>query len=181
MSIADRYSSAVRSSNLRSQASTQRSDSDVLGGAGFAGGRGKAIGVALMRLLQGGDKKAAPELVRLMAGALIANTVHTAGTVLTKHEARDIAQAVLDWFRDNACRACGGHGFRFVGGQLGEGRVVKTSTRCPVCRGTGKRQIDPKRVHKHEALARWLAASIEQELATTGAAVMAALAPKLEL
>ncbi len=180
MSIADRYSSAVRSSNLRSQASTQRSDSDVLGGAGFAGGRGKAIGVALMRLLQGGDKKAAPELVRLMAEAA-ANHASRVGADVHEHEARDIAQAVLDWFRDNACRACGGHGFRFVGGQLGEGRVVKTSTRCPVCRGTGKRQIDPKRVHKHEALARWLAASIEQELATTGAAVMAALAPKLEL
>lgn len=181
MSIADRYSSAVRSSNLRSQASTQRSDSDVLGAAGLAGKRGRAIGVALMRLLTGGDNKAAPELVRLMAESVLARALSTTGVAMPRHEARDIAQAVLDWFRDNACRACGGHGFRFVGGQLGEGRVVKTSTRCPVCRGTCKRKIDPKRVHKHEAMARWLAASIEQELATTGAAVMAALAPKLEL
>ena len=56
--ITDRYASAVRSSNLRSKADTNMSDSDVIGAAGLAAAPEQPISVAFVPVK--GDR---PELV----------------------------------------------------------------------------------------------------------------------
>lgn len=65
MKVIERYASAVRSTNLKVDERTTRSDSDVLGAMGLAA-REFPLAVALQRLFLG-DTTAARELVELLA------------------------------------------------------------------------------------------------------------------
>lgn len=185
MSIVDRYSGAVNSSNLKSKPDTNCSDSDVLGAAGFASKpvrtvagvevRGSPLGIALMRLFAG-DNTAAADLVRVMSRALVGKAWHWEKTALPEVEAEDMARAVLAWYRDGVCKVCGGHGKEKLVGAPG-----LSDRDCQACKGSGKVPFDKAFVIERRALARWMLAEVEREQTIAGPAAMAALAPRMEL
>lgn len=168
--IHDRYASAVHSSDLKSRAETTYSDTDVLGAAGLAA-KHSPLAIALMRLFAGDDRDVFTVL-RIMTDKLIGKTQGA----LARVEAEDIARAVLAWFRDGTCRACGGHGFMVI---------PKTKTlsdmECPACNGKGKMPFERQFLNAHRDLARWLLAEVEREQAVAGQEAMKKLAPRLEL
>ena len=178
--ITDRYASAVRSSNLRSKADTNMSDSDVIGAAGLAAKK-SPLAIALMRLFTG-DNRAATDIVRILTASVIDKAWHFYKLPLPRIEGEDISKAVLAWHRDGVCRVCGGHGFMVAGGGgLGEGRAVIGDAPCGACHGQGKVSFDRQFAMDRLELARWLRAEIEREQAIAGAEAMKALGPRMEL
>ena len=173
MKIIDRYNSAVRSSNLKSEPSTTASDTDVLGAMGLARKR-NPLAIALTRLLSG-DNSASSEIVRILAASLKGKAKRD-GPPMKWVECEDMARGVLAWYRHGACTACGGHGFRLI-----EGTRTVGDHACSHCRGTGKILFDLQWPMERILLARWLLKEVEREQAIAGAAAMAALAPRLDL
>lgn len=173
VTLQDRYSSAVRSSNLKSNPRTTKSDSDVLGAAGFAS-KHRPLAIALMRLFVG-DNHASRDIVELLTRMVVGKAWHGQKMALPETEARDISQAVLAWHRDGVCKACGGHGYMRV-----DGAPTISDQPCGVCRGTGKVPFDKHFKGGRRELAQWLVTEIEREQAAAGQAAMAALAPRLE-
>lgn len=172
--FSDRYSSAVRSANLKSQPGTTRSDADILGAAGIAA-KTSPLAIALLRLFAG-DNHASRDIVDHLAQMLVGKAWHSQKLNLPRLEADDIAKAVLAWHREGTCRPCGGHGYTRI-----EGAPAISDHQCPSCRGTGRMLFD---IHFRGArldLARWLVSEIEREQAIAGPAAMRALAPRLEL
>lgn len=187
--IQNRYASAVHSGNLRSRASTEMSDSDMLGAAGFAGRAtrtelingevhrrpGSPLAVALARLFAGDDREAR-HIVQLMA-SLAWGKAKAEGVRLKRVQAADMATVVLEWFRHGTCDSCGGHGYKVAGGRLGESRAVISDAPCDVCRGSRKVNFDRLFVLEQLLVARWLRQQVEREQAAAGAEIMKALAP----
>lgn len=180
MTIIDRYSSAVRSRNLKSKVETECSDADVLGAGGLAG-KQKPLAMALLRLLAG-DNHNAQEVVGLLADEVwrlaIACDVRPA---MRRYEATAVAAAVVSWQRrEFPCKACGGHGYKVVG-YIGEGRAVLSDATCDACDGEGRKPLRASFRGDRLELARDGVAILEREIGAAGAAAMAKLAPRLEL
>lgn len=176
--IQNRYASAVHSGNLRSKASTEMSDSDMLGAAGFAA-KNSPLAVALARLFAGDDREA-HHIVQLLA-SMAWGKAKADGVRLKRVQAADMATAVLAWFRHGTCDACGGHGYKVAGGRLGESRAVISDSPCDDCRGSRKVNFDRLFVLEQLLVARWLREQVEREQSAAGAQIMKALAPNLEL
>lgn len=184
MTIIDRYTSAVHSSNLKSKEATTFSDSDVLGAAAFASKpvrvvngvevRGSPLGIALMRLFAG-DNTASADLVHVMASSLKGKSKRE-GVPMKWVQCEDIARAVLAWYRDGICKVCGGHGKEKLVGAPG-----LSDRNCGACKGTGRVDFDGAFTLEQLFLARWLLAEVDREQACAGPAAMAALAPRLSL
>ena len=169
--ILDRYASAVRSSNLRSNEATTYSDTDVLGAAGLAAKR-NPLAIALARLFCG-DNGAAPEIVTIMAD-MAWGKAQAINVKLRRVESIDIARAVLAWHRDGKCRVCGGHGFALIDGSRTIG-----DAECGKCYGTGRVPFDRNFKGQSLVVASWLIAEVEREQAKAGPAAMQKLAPRL--
>jgi hypothetical protein len=173
LTILDRYASAVRSANLKSDANTSRSDVDVLGAAGLAAKRHQ-LAIALARLFCG-DNRASSEIVEMLA-SMVWGKAQAQHVELKRVQADDMARAVLAWHRDGICKTCSGHGFQLIHGAPAVG-----DTPCPACHGQRRipfeRQFHPER----RQLACWLLAEVEREQAKAGPAALAALAPRLNL
>lgn len=176
--IVDRYASAMRSGNLASKPGTTFSDIDVVGAHGLAAKR-HPLAIALQRMFLGGDVEAKAVCVILTAKAV--GKAHRIGSPIGIAGADLLAGMVLQWHRDCVCKACGGHGFKVIGGKIGESRSVKGDVPCPACRGSGKRDFDSMFPFEHLELTRWLRDEVERETAKAGQAAMAALAPRLDL
>lgn len=187
MKILERYASAIKSSNLKTVASTTYGDTDVLGAYGIADRRlslginaagiqvreGRPLAVPLQRLLMG-DSGAAVELVDLLAHAL-RGQAKAARVVLTAFGSQKMARAVLAYFRNSACQVCGGHGLEVVPGSNALG-----AAKCSPCNGTGRVQIVKAFRQEHRDLVRWAMDRVEEESARAGPAAMKALADRLE-
>jgi len=136
MKYQDRYSSAVRSSNLK-QSSEATVDTDILGAAGFAA-KHSPLAMALLRLFVG-DNHAARDVVLIMADKAVGKAWHWGQIELSRVEAEGMACKVLAWHRDGVCKPCGGHGVKLQsGGRIGDGRDALSDRQCPECRGTRK-------------------------------------------
>ncbi len=173
MSFNDRYSRAVRSKNLRSEAE-KVGDADTLGAAGLAG-KHHPLAMALLRLFVG-DNSSARDIVNILAGMAVSKAWHWDKVTLDANEAVDIARKVLAWHRDGVCKACGGHGHMVIPGTTTIGEQA-----CGSCRGTGRVPFDREFSMERIPLARWLLSEVERETAKAGPAAMASLAPRLEL
>jgi hypothetical protein len=173
--IIDRYSSAVRSSNLRSKEATTYSDSDVLGAMGLAA-KQRPLAAALARLFTG-DNHASGEIVEILAGLAWGKAAETR-VPLKRPQAVDMARAVLAWHRDGICPTCKGHGYAILG-TLGTGRAVVSDHDCPACKGSRKVPFGPQFPVERRSVAWWLLAAVEREQAHAGPAAMAALAKRL--
>jgi hypothetical protein len=173
--IIDRYSSAVRSSNLKSKESTTYSDSDVLGAMGLAA-KQRPLAAALTRLFTG-DNHAAQAIVAILAEMAWGKAAETR-VPLKRPQAVDMARAVLAWHRDGKCSACGGHGYSILG-TLGTGRAVVSDHDCPACKGSKKVPFGPQFPVERRSVAWWLLSAVEREQGHAGPAAMAALAKRL--
>lgn len=173
MKIADRYATAVYSSNLGSKPDTTSSDSDVLGAAGLAA-RKVPLGIALMRLLSG-DNHASADVVRILADKAVGKA-YRMGNECGRAEAEDLGRAVLAWYRHSTCGACNGHGVLVI-----PGTTTLGNHECPACGGTGRRRLERDVAKLRLELARWLVAEVERELAFAGPEAMRALAPSLDM
>ena len=173
MWINERYAGAISSKDLKSDERTTFSDSDVLAAMGLAG-KSAPLGVALARLLAG-DGRAAADVVTVLGVGLVGHAFRNRPRrEISPEVARQIATFVLDWFRDSACRVCGGVGFKRI-----EGTPSLSDNPCPVCRGSGKRNFDGMFDAHDRELARWAAAEIEREQAIAGPIAMRLIAQRM--
>ena len=179
--ITDRYASAVRSSNLRSKADTNMSDSDVIGAAGLAAKK-SPLAMALMRHFTTSGQGAG-EIVSSLATMLIGKAWHFQKLKMPEVEATDLSKAVLAWHVHGICRACDGRKQEVIGGVelFGKSRAVLSDRTCKVCHGTGKVEFDRQFPMDRLDLARWLLNEITREQAIAGAEAMKALGPRMEL
>jgi hypothetical protein len=173
MKFEDRYHSAVRTSNLKSEEKTMFSASDVLGAAGLAA-KTDPLAFALLRMFTG-DRHAAGEIIEMLTDKLVGKG-YRSGNEIDRVAASLMARLVLDWFRDSVCKACGGLAYRRM-----EGAPSLSARACGVCEGTGRRSLEALFPDERVDLARWLAVEMERELAKAGPAAMKALAPRLDL
>jgi hypothetical protein len=173
MKIAERYSTAIASSNLAVKEATTYSDSDVLGAFGLAA-KTHPLAVALTRLLSG-DNHAAVTVVALLANMARRHNT-TAGGDMTESQSLDMARAVLAWARHGTCTACSGHGYAPLPGAPGLSDVE-----CISCKGSGKIPFAPQFHPKQRDTALWLLAEMERETSKAGPEAMKAIAPSLTL
>jgi len=169
MKILDRISSAVNSSNLKSEPGTTWADADVLGASGLAA-RCNPLGGALVRLFADGKPESAITVLTQMAF----KRARTMRVEITDTGCADLAKAVLGWHRFGTCQPCGGVGDQRIPGTPSLGH------QCTHCKGTGKRSFDDQFNDATLPLARWLSDQIDREQRTFGGEAMAKLAPKLD-
>ena len=170
MRVLERYSAAVNSDNLSSDARSTWSDSDVLGAAGLAG-KHEPLGLALTRLFADGK----PDQVVAILTDMAFRRARTLQVKLSQGQAGDLSRAVLGWYRHGTCQPCGGTGFQRVPGTPALG------DQCHHCGGTGRVPFDSQFRGEWLELARWLAMQIDRSQAAAGSAAMAMLAPRLDL
>ena len=170
MKVIERYASAVHSTSLKSDPATYMSNTDVLGAMGIAS-RYEPLGAALARLLSGGGAASAIDTLTHMVYV----RSHHKKCRIEESRARELAQAVLAWYRFGTCQPCGGTGFKRIAGTPVNG------DECNHCAGTGKIPFDRQFSAELLPLAQWLSSEIDRSQAAAGHAAMVALAPKLEL
>jgi hypothetical protein len=173
MKIEDRYSSAIRSSNLRSNPETNQSDADVIGAAGLAS-KQSPLAISLLRLFVGGDSNGAQVVEQLAAMAV--GKAYRMGAEIGKPDALTLAWQVLAYHRNSICKSCSGHGLQVI-----PNVPVLSAQRCPACKGSGTRSFNNLFSIERLELARWLLVEMERETAIAGPLAMARLAPRLDL
>lgn len=187
MRITDRYASAIRSSNMRTDARSTYAPTDVLGAMGIAereltegkDSRGNPVppaplAVALERLFAG-DNKASSVIVDVLARKAW-EKARSSRVKLKRHEAIDMAKACLAWHRDGVCKACGGHGTLIIPGSTTLG-----ASRCKVCKGAGKIPFERQFELELIPIATWLIVEMESDLCRAGPAAMRKIAPSLDM
>lgn len=170
MKILDRYASAVHAKSLKSDPRTVWSDTDVLGAAGYAS-KLYPLGVALARMLSGGGSS---QVIDSMA-YLVRERSFRIKCRVTELQARDIAIAVLAWYRFGMCQPCGGTGYKIIPG------TPSLGDECPRCNGTGKIDFESQFKQEWRQLAMWIAGEIEKSQAEAGDAAMRAIANNMDL
>ncbi|MFL9670459.1 hypothetical protein WIX39_026250 [Variovorax sp. AB1(2024)] len=172
MNITERYATAVRSSNLRIDERTARSDTDVLGAMGLASIR-HPLAVALHRLFAG-DNTASVEIVDILSDDAW-KQARRMRVKLSRQQAQHLAQSCLAWHRNPVCKVCSGHGRLVIPG-------TKTlRDRCGACRGTGRTLFADLFAHQHRQLANWVIVHMETHQAEAGPEAMRQIAGYLDL
>jgi hypothetical protein len=189
--IIDRYAGAVHSRNLKSDARTAQSDSDVVAAMGLADRtlstgwqttgpdegypvKPSKLAVPLERLFAG-DHGVAHEIVRILV-AMVFDKSWDMQVKITRMAASNMACACLAWHRSGSCKSCGGHGYDLI-----PGVPSLSSHECRVCHGTGKILLERQFKPAHQELVRWLVAEMTREAGRAGPAAMRSLVPTLEL
>lgn len=181
-SITDRYASAVRSKNLRSDPESMRNDenpvrdacaADVVAAFGLAGKR-QPLATALARLLVG-NRQVARVIVEILTEKVVSKAL-ALRVDITENEAVVLCKSVLAWAQFGTCKPCSGLGHPTI-----RGTTTLSVATCPECHGTGRMPFDPHFAIEHLELARWLLAEIERDIAKAGPVAMAALAPHVDL
>lgn len=185
MKIIERYASAVRSANLKSDPRTMMSDTDVLGAMGLADRdlrrgsdyKGRAVtraplAVALQRLFLG-DNTAAVQIVEIMSDE-IWRQARKDRVKLDRVQAVDMAKACLAWHRHGRCRPCGGHGYELIPGTKTLG-----TRECEACHGAGKVPFESQFQKPLRELARWTLAEMERHQSQAGPAAMEKLRERM--
>jgi hypothetical protein len=175
MTLIDRYSSAVRASDLRNDSEpdiTLNTHTDILGAFALAS-KTNPLAVALARLFCG-DNGASAEIVNILA-QMAWDKGHAMRITLKRTQAQDLASAVVAWHRDGNCKACGGHGFELI-----PGAPAVSDRLCIPCSGTRKVPFGPEFAPMIRPIAWWLSAEIEREQSRAGPAAMAKLASALD-
>jgi hypothetical protein len=164
MKIIERYASAVRSANLKSDPRTTMSDTDVLGAMGLAA-KHEPLAAALQRLFCG-DNTAAVQIVELLSDDAW-KQARAMRVKLNRVQAVDMAKACLAWHRDGTCKPCGGHGVMLIPGTKTLG-----TQKCKPCLGEGKIPFERQFPAAQRELARWTIAHMEKCQAEAGPAAM---------
>lgn len=172
MKVLNRYSSAINSSNLKSEERTTWSDSDVLAAMGLAA-RQHPLGAALQRLFVDGKPQIVVDMLTLMAR----DRSYKIKERLSEVQARQMAEKVLAWYRHGVCTDCGGTGKEVIL----EPKPHLSEDDCHACHGTGRRPFEQSFNHEERVIALWLKDEIARHQSMAGAAAMRAIAPMLDL
>lgn len=159
--VAEAYSKARQTSNLRSDPRTAMSAADVLLATGWTAQHHEAA-MLLWSLAFNGRTSAKHALVDLLAKRLTEQMIRTR----EKGDPWRITREVLAWYMENRCQICGGEGHAIVLDTITRSDVV-----CPHCQGTGKHIALP-RIESYA----WLAAHIAKMESYAAGCVMARLA-----
>jgi hypothetical protein len=128
MKIAEHYSRARNTSNLKSSELTIMSASDVLGAAGMAAQQ-HSDALLLWSVVYGGKTQQKMMLVdgleRKVCDYMMRNRL--------KGNPRHIAMEVLAYYLHATCKACDGVGYQVI-----EGTITRSDDPCDVCGGSGK-------------------------------------------
>lgn len=180
LSIQERYSQAIRSSNLTPDVNTTFSDLDVIGAMAIADRRLSTglfnrarIGAGAVSRMVAGDSNATSDVVRVLAGRLIDSDQYDGPSVVSYVQALDIARACIAWLLHGACKRCGGRGK-----EPRRDAPTTHSAACPDCDGTGKMSFITHFRHEHKDAAKWLVQEMARDLGQCGAGALRALAPK---
>jgi hypothetical protein len=154
MALADLYSRAISSSNLKVEARI-RGDADYLIASGWAGG-GSSLASLLHRARSEFDRHSG-NVMTPARDALLSFTERQAallGIELEPAALRKLSGAILDVLLRPACPSCLGRG---------DGIIKQTThlsdAACPVCLGSGKRQVHVESSGESE-----LAAEVRQRI-----------------
>jgi len=132
------------------------------------------LAVALERLFRG-DNSASAEIVDALARMA---WQHAKGVriKLKRTEAIDMARSCLGWYRERACKPCGGHGRLLIPGSTTIGNQA-----CKACRGKGVIPFEKHFPLELRGIATWLVDEMEREQGRAGPAAMKKIAPSLDL
>lgn len=127
-SIAEKYSTARNTSNLKSEPRTKMSASDVMGAAGMAA-QSHADAMLLWSVVYGGKTSQKLMLVdgleHKLTGYMLQNRL--------KGNPRQIAMEVLAYYLHATCKACNGVGYQII-----PETITRSDDPCPECAGVGK-------------------------------------------
>lgn len=125
--IAERYSIARNTSNLRSDANSTMSASDVLTASGLAAQDNEAA-LLLWEVTFRGKTSSKIALMEMLS--------HRVTGYMLRHRIKGkpkaIASAALAWYMSK-CDECGGEGHQII-----PGTITRSEEPCPACHGTGK-------------------------------------------
>lgn len=126
--IAEAYSRARNTSNLKVAANTRMSSSDVLGAAGMAAQEEESA-MILWSVVYGGKTSQKMRLVEGLANKLAGHMIRNQ----MKGSPRQISMEVIAYYLHAKCMACDG-----VGYQLIPHSIARSDNLCPECDGIGK-------------------------------------------
>ena len=169
MFFLERYTSAINTSNLKSDPLTFQSNFDCIAAAGMVA-KTLPLGIALARMLSGGGAGSVIEELSSMGF----RKARTWQIKLSAGQARAVATAVLSWYRHGKCQPCGGTGYRTIPGTPMQG------DECSHCQGSTHIPFEPNFRQEWQPLARWLHAEIERSQASAGIAAMKLIAPRMD-
>ncbi len=189
--LRERYSSAVHARSLAVDEKTTYSDTDVLGAYGLAdkhltqGHDGNEreegrrftpapLAVPLERLFAG-DNNAAHEIVRILAEMAFFEARRW-NVKMSRPQSHDMACMMLAWFRNGACKPCGGRGKPAI-----KDSPVLSAHDCDQCKGTGKINFEQEFRYEWKPIAIWLKECMEEESGRAGPAAMRTIAAKMVL
>lgn len=127
--IAEHYTRARHTSNLKSEPRTRMSAADILGAAGMAAQEHEAA-MMLWSVCYGGKTSQKLALVEVLAGKLAWQMCKEA---VWKGRPRYIAQAVLAYYLHSVCGACDGTGYQII-----LHTITRSDDFCQECNGVGK-------------------------------------------
>lgn len=162
MGVAERYLNATVSTNLKVDEKPRDADALIAAGWVAGGDERKAFVLALHRRLSG-DDRGIHSLVETLAGWAKRRAARARRSRVESPksipwvEATDLAKAVLAWWMNPSCEACGGLGHPKIEGTP----VLNEAVPCGVCGGTGKRNLVVGMTDSQAELARWMVSEIE--------------------
>jgi hypothetical protein len=164
-SIAEKYSTARNTSNLKSEPRTSMAAADVLGAAGMAA-QTHETALMLWEVAFRGKTSAKLKLVEMLEMRL----TEYMNRARIKSNPRRVTKEVLAWHLHGVCRPCNGLGWEVV-----EGSPSLSSVVCPHCNGTAK--VELPRGDEYS----WLADHIAKLQAYAAGQIMSKLAKDMEL
>lgn len=175
--ISERYIDAASATDL----SPSGTDADVLLAAGFAaaGNKSGALALDLWRMRETRDLRGFAQMVQISANWLIGRPTGRTRLArrMPRHEATDLASAVLTWWLHNTCPSCEGRQHPLIPGT----NRIDSSRECTECRGTGVAPLDPLVSQDQRENARWLVNEYEAKAGYVFKLMAQKLAPMLEL
>jgi len=157
-SMQERYFGARTTSDLR-LTPDRIGSADVLIAAGIVAKRSerKSVALAVWGVLVSDHMTGANEVAEMMGRWLRKRSFARDGKTMPELAAKDVAMAVLKWWRHPACLTCGGHGHPLIPNSP----VIDESRECPACLGSG--HIPLNRLVRTEYVddAYWLSGEID--------------------
>ena len=163
--IAERYSAARNTSNLKSDPRTLLSASDVLGAAGMAS-QEHADAMRLWEVAFQGKTSAKIALVESLTKPLTLFMIRRG----LSGDPKTVAREMVAWQLHGACPVCGGEGHEVV-----PNTTVRYDHPCRACDGGGKVAFPRTEAHL------WLKTRMEKMQALAASAVMKKLSLEMDL
>lgn len=163
--IAERYSAARNTSNLKSDPRTLLSASDVLGAAGMAS-QEHADAMRLWEVAFQGKTSAKIALVEALTKPLTLFMIQRG----LSGDPKTVAREMVAWHLHGACPVCGGEGHEVV-----PNTTVRYDHPCRSCNGSGKLAFPNTDAHH------WLKKRMEEMQARAASTVMKKLSLEMDL